>query len=312
METFFNIANGIVLLSRCAAMEKPFAEGTSATAGMLARVDAWVTAESGVVESATLCADVLLMLNLMYPQTFHVGEDIVLSVVAKAPHLVAHRQKRCLGDLGLAAGEVAQARAFWKGFVRDGTGVWKCGPLGELLALLDEHDGSHDVKRSRFAQVRGLLEKAVQAAWSVGSPDGVNPPAHPHPACGVDGPEKVKRPVIDPVFVSDTRRGISQRGCLVGLKPHQLRQVCALAMGAHLPDVECQAARNEGAAPPRRPMRRSTASATDHHRVVRRRPFASRLLCGRHPHRGRPGAQLKVDISGADRCARHIPQLPFC
>ena len=48
------------------------------------------------------------------------------------------------------------------------------------------------------------------------------------------------------MFVGNEKRGIEQRGALVGVKPHQLRQVCALAMGAFLPDVTCQVARNEG------------------------------------------------------------------
>ena len=56
----------------------------------------------------------------------------------------------------------------------------------------------------------------------------------------------MRRPVIDPVFVGNEKRGIRQRGCLVGIKPHQLRQVCVEAMGAHLPDVVCQVSRNEG------------------------------------------------------------------
>jgi len=86
----------------------------------------------------------------------------------------------------------------------------------------------------------------VQAAWLVASPDGKSPPPPDHPASEAAEPKRVRRPIIDPVFVGDEKRGVRQRGCLVGLKPHQLRQVCALAMGAHLPDVKCQVSRNEG------------------------------------------------------------------
>ncbi len=245
MDSFFNILSGIVLMCRCAALQDPFDNGVSATDGMLERVDAWVTGGNDETPKSTvLCADVLLMLNLLYPQTFGVAENMVLDAIAKAPNKV--RATLGLGALDLPPTEVQQARAFWQGFVREGTGVWKHGALGRLLALLDKHDGSHDVSREQFAKVRTLLDNTVQEAWFVGSADGKGAPLAPHPASEVTEPSKVRRPVIDPVFVADVRRGVSQRGCLVGLKPHQLRQVCALAMGSHLADVECQVARNEG------------------------------------------------------------------
>lgn len=307
IDSFFNVVNGVVLHSRCAALECPFAHGLARTAGMVQRVDAWVVADQGStgVESAVLCADVLLMLNLLYPQTFGIAENVILAAIAKAPHLVEHG--KCLADLGLPMEDVDRARAFWKGFVRQETGVWKHGPLGELFALLDEHDGSHDVTRAKYAQVRDLLERSVQAAWLVGSPDGKNPPLYPHPASAVSGPSKVKRPCIDPVFVADVRRGIPQRGCLVSVKPHQLRQVCALAMGAKLPDVECQAARNEGQQIIRT-FPWSTSPSTSAFRV-RRRSLVARLLRGRHPDRGGAGAKLQVDLSSPDR--RVVSCSPF-
>lgn len=260
MDSFFNLANGIVLLCRVGMLETPSpVNNENPTSAMVERINAWVLHDQGVVlTNAAVCADILLMLSMMYPQKHGVAEDIVLPAWAEAVPAVQRTLAKqrddgvapvgaFFADLGLDEELVTQGRAWWKAFVRTGTGVWSQGPLGELLGLLDKHDGSHNVPRSKYAEVRSALERSVQAAWLVASPDGEAPPVEPHPAAEADSPERVRRPIIDPVFVGDTKRGIRQRGCLVGLKPHQLRQVCALAMGAHLPDVKCQASRNEGA-----------------------------------------------------------------
>ena len=90
------------------------------------------------------------------------------------------------------------------------------------------------------------LERAVRAAYLVHSEDGVAPPADPCPAAKAKSMDQVKRPHVDPTFVGDSTRSIDAKGCLVGIKPHQLRQIAALSMGAHLKDVEVQVSRNEG------------------------------------------------------------------
>lgn len=261
MDSFFNLANGIVLDSRCAMLESAAAALVSPTRAMMDRVNDWVMHEQGLpVRNTVFCADVLLKLSLMYPQKHGIAESIALPAWAAAVpalHRLVHDQRasglpacgNLFGDLGLDAELVAQGRAWWSAFVRDTTGVWRHGPLGDLLQLLDENDGGHSVTREKIAEVRTALENSVKAAWLVASADGVQSPPSEHPASEASDPSRVKRPTIDPVFVGDKRRGIRQRGCLVGIKPHQLRQMCALAMGAHLPDVKCQVARNEGAGP---------------------------------------------------------------
>ena len=53
--------------------------------------------------------------------------------------------------------------------------------------------------------------------------------------------------MLDPIFVAQGEAlEVDPRGCLVGLKPFQLRQILALLMGAHLTDVQVQCVRNEG------------------------------------------------------------------
>lgn len=263
VDSFFNLANSIVLMCRVGAMEEPhvtFGSDMASTLIMAGRVDDWVRGSgkgSGKVCNAVVCADILLMLNMMYPQTFGVGEDMILPCWAQAvPALHKKLQEQqdagevpvgaFFGDLGLDEKLVEQGRAWWKAFVRDGNGVWRHGPLGTLLSLLDQHNGSHNVDGGRYREVRRALEQSVQAAWLVASPDGVARPPPDHPASEASEPKKVRRPIIDPVFVGCEKRGVVQRGCLVGIKPHQLRQMCALAMGADLPGVSCQVCRNEG------------------------------------------------------------------
>jgi len=258
MDSFFNLANSIVLLARCAVLESTDVPGRPSTVVLCERINTWVMHDyGGVLENAALCADALLMLSMMYPQKHGIAEDIVLPCWAETVPAVQRLLKKqradlvpengtMFGMLGLSDELVQQGRAWWKAFVREGTGVWKDGPLGELLGLLDAHNGSHSVPRSKYAEVRSALERSVQAAWLVASPDGIKPPEAPHPCADVLSCARVKRPAIDPVFVGNEKRGVRQRGCLVGPKPHQLRQVCALAMGAHLPDVKCQVSRNEG------------------------------------------------------------------
>jgi len=264
IDSFFNLTNSLVLVARCAAMECPHGTTQPVTELLCERIDKWINGENiagedpVVVRNAALCADALLMLSMMYPQKFGIGEGVVLTVWAEAVptmHTKLLEQKvagepqvgALFGDLGLPEALVEQGRAWWKAFVRPDTGVWRGGPLGKLLMVLDKHDGSHKVSTDAYATVRDCLEQSVQAAWLVASPDGCTPPDEPHPCCEVSEPKRVRRPVIDPVFVGNEKRGIRQRGCLVGIKPHQLRQVCVEAMGAHLPDVVCQVSRNEGA-----------------------------------------------------------------
>lgn len=259
VDSFFNLANALVLVARCVAMESSDLRGPRPpTQHLMEQIDNWVNGSYGsVVLNTSFCADACLMLTMMYPQRFGVGDDMVLPVWAEAVPALQRRLKQqkenrvpqvgaLLERLDLSDELVKQGRAWWKAFVREENGVWHNGPLGELLDLLHKHDGSHDVSRARYAEVRDKLERSVQAAWLVASPDGTTPPSEGHPASEASTPQRVRRPIIDPVFVGNEKRGVLQRGCLVGIKPHQLRQVCALAMGAHLPCVSCQVSRNEG------------------------------------------------------------------
>ena len=200
----------------------------------------------------------------MYPSTWSVSHDMIHPTWAAAvPALHQHVRATgmCAPLCQLVDEELlAQGRQWWKPFSTSDA-RWKTVPdehpcsrsawypengVRLLLDALHEHDGRHNVSPETRDRVRTALEKAVQAAWLVHSPDGVQRPPVECPAHEAASPSQVSRPLLDPVFVGDDRHGIDARGCLVGLKPFQYRQVCTLAMGAHIAGVQCQVARNEG------------------------------------------------------------------
>ena len=255
IDSFFNAANTCVLLARTLAPK-----GQSAVAFLRATISAFVFGEAHCgrthgPEHSFLAADALVLLSSMYPSEWCIAKPCLLPVWAKALPAVARMVSRqdavetfvtldqCVDD----AHEVAAGREWWGRFAREDEELcaWSNG-VGPLLQALDEHDGSYDVTKEKAGMMRERLETAVRAGFLANSVDGVAPPEDPCPAHTALSAAKVKRPHVDPTFVGDSRQGIVPKGCLVGLKPHQLRQVCALALGACLPDVEVQVSRNEG------------------------------------------------------------------
>jgi len=86
-----------------------------------------------------------------------------------------------------------------------------------------------------------------KTAWLAYSDNGTAPPKSPNPASDCPTMNDVRRPHLDPIFCAQGEQlDIEPRGCLVGLKPFQLRQIYALLMGAHMPGVVVQCVRNEG------------------------------------------------------------------
>jgi hypothetical protein len=127
-----------------------------------------------------------------------------------------------------------------------------------MLELLLKHKGSHELTHEDRAELRERVNTlASRAAWLAYSEDGIKPPAAPHPLAECANPEDVRRPHLDPIFCAQGEAlEIEPRGCLVGLKPFQLRQLYALLVGSHLlpraPHADpshpgVQVVRNEGA-----------------------------------------------------------------
>ena len=327
MDSFFNCAINLALLARsaCRGCWDP-------VPWLHKEIHEWITGPEGAVDELrclpTFPADACLLLNLMYPCNWTVGENLVLPVWAEAVPAAARATTEAKTDesrRGLYLKELVssellqQARTWWAAFSRADSPsyyswepetctsdvhpssrcAWHAG-VAPLLTVLEQQNGSHYVDGVTCAAVRAALENAVQAAWLVHSPDGEQPPPPECPCSTASGPEKVRRPHIDPIFVNDELQGEEARGCLVGVKPHQLRQVLALALGAALPGVEVQACRNEGARPSL-----CASPAPSHTLAARRRTQPAHQLRGRHCQRGRLGAQRQEHLAGADRgCVR--------
>ncbi len=240
IDTFFNAANALVLVARCCADEGADAD-TILTA--LREAIAAVSARPRDREQACYGAHAIVLLCCMYPVTWSIGADMIPAVWARVcASAIAFEPTTWTAEETAAADQ-------WRARLLDpATGAFV--HLAPLLATLHDQDGSHSVSEERVALVRTQLVDAVRAAWFLHSADGVAPPAPPCPAHAAKTHAHVRRPHIDPVFVGDAASGVGARGCLVGMKPFQYRQVLNLVLGAatiHARERVCiQVARNEG------------------------------------------------------------------
>jgi hypothetical protein len=125
----------------------------------------------------------------------------------------------------------------WKRFTTRAAELcpWRVG-VAPMLELLLKHKGSHHLTREDIGALRERVNAlASRAAWLAYSEDGVRPPAAPHPLAECATANDVRRPHLDPVFCAQGEElEIEPRGCLVGLKPFQLRQLYALLLGSDL------------------------------------------------------------------------------
>tara|TARA_Y100000768_G_scaffold280532_1_gene215502 strand:+ start:1007 stop:5650 length:4644 start_codon:yes stop_codon:yes gene_type:complete len=271
IDTFFNNACAIALFARCIAS----VESDNHLQDLWCAIDAWIMndtlSENLSNGYVVLAADAVLLLSCMYPSSWHISEFCIHTTWAEAVPALVKRVHKQLNDqnvdtcgpkssdrlLGaplcaLVDEKACKAgRTWWAAFRRSACDqslpicAWRDGVL-PLLECIILNDGSHNVSDICASNMRDALNRAVQAAWLVHSPDGFAPPPSPCPAWRASSPSNVRRPVIDPVFVGNDQRNIEARACLIGLKPFQFRQVANLAMGADLKGVSCQVSRNEG------------------------------------------------------------------
>ena len=265
----------------------------------------------------------LMMLSTMYPVTWNIGEEVIPPSYAEMMPAVFRKyaqegcrkpSQMCMPGLGFSEEMMQDARSFCDAMFKDTLGMkasrlttWDTA-VAPLLEEIVKWKGSHDMSVEQHKRMSEVLDNAARAAWIQHSPDGVTPPAAPCPAGEVSEWTRVRRPQLDPVFVGDEKTGASARGCLVGLKPHQLRQICALAVGAHLPNVKCQVVRNEGAQNATRTINNSnslTILLGIGRRIAVRPRFgrwalASHQLGGGHARREGQAALVEEHLAGAD------------
>lgn len=264
MDSFFNCCNALALLARsaCHSLTTSSASPSECVSHLHKIINAFVygSKKSGAhptkrsVVEAAWAADALLFLNVLYPTDTVVGELAILPGIAKAPphcqRLLHSGEASCpvvLEQVNVSNEERARVRQFWSGFCRPEMDrcAWTWG-VAPFLTLILSQNGSHKTEPEVIAQFRKGLETAVRAVWLVHSPDGVSRPPDNCAASDASDPMHLSRHHIDPVFVGDEEQNITQRGCLVGLKPHSYRQILAEMMGAFLDGVDCNVAINEG------------------------------------------------------------------
>jgi hypothetical protein len=258
VDSFFNVASTLALLARVSAPEE--ASPAECVALMHRTVDHFVECEAkgdwpdgSPLMPASMAADALLLLNALYPPCNEVSELYFCEAFAKSVPATQQEMHRgmpalhTMRDVDLSDEERAEARAFWRKFTRTDpeTSAW-CNGLQQLLELLLQHDGSHLVDNARAAEFRAALERAVRSVWFVHSPDGRQPPPETSPLHGLSGPASVQRHHMDAVFVASVENDVKQRGALVGVKPHSLRQLLASMLGAFIKGVKCNVAVNCG------------------------------------------------------------------
>ena len=207
---------------------------------------------SGMAYSMLHAADMLLLINALFPSETGVGKLALLPCYAKAVPICARAftegnlKGMTLQQIEMEPGEREKGRMFWKSFCRVDTAVcaWESG-VKPLLKLIYKTEGSHNINKQLFRLHKAQFERAVRAVWLVHSKDGHSPPSSPSQASTAPSPAHIARHHIDPTFVGDEANGLMQKASIIGLKPHTLRQLLASMLGATLVDA-CNVAINEG------------------------------------------------------------------
>lgn len=199
-----------------------------------------------------------LVFGVIYPHRHGIDEIVVPPSISKLSSAMA-RQCRLQVDQSanpvgaplhslLTPDELTEVRTLWARFSRrsDDLCAWKNG-LEPLLKLIIDNRGGYDLSLDKIKALRVAVDNIPRSAFLVYSEDGRSAPPGPNPLSMCSGPADVRRPQLDPVFVATgDMLEIEPRGCLIGLKPFQLRQGYAMLMGAHMNGVTPQVVRNEG------------------------------------------------------------------
>ena len=257
-ETFYNLASGLVLLARLVHASKVGCR-MSASQALFEAMQQWVEdPQPTTCASAAYAADAFLMVACMFPASHEIGKPMIpefLAVGIPALHR-AMRVPRDDSDAGdaealpstaglnlrsLVDDELyAAGRAFFAKFRR----AWS--DLLMLLTTLKDFDGRHDLSPDERERLRYHFERAVQAAFYFQVDEDTGKIPFGNAAYGATKPQEIRRMHLDPVIVGVEEECVEARGGVMGMKPHALRQVALLALGAHIENVTVQVARNEG------------------------------------------------------------------
>jgi hypothetical protein len=212
-----------------------------------------------------IAATVAVALNVLFPASFGMAENVVRNAYALAPSIV-HKVMSSQRNSGnpatgvglpwmandmISAAELAEAQRFWAPFERKNAGVNAWLKLEPLLLKLLETNGSFDNDMGALDAFWHSNDQLLRAAtWMVASPDGFLAPQAPSPLAGVRSWTQVRSEHINPIFVGHTNaqeKHVPERSSLVGIMPMGFQQILALLMAVpRIPNILVQYAHNFG------------------------------------------------------------------
>ena len=254
-ETFYNLANGLVLVGRMFEERRP----QLVSASLIEAMGLWTDSDADDVmppDMAVCAADAMLMIACMFPETHGIGKPMIPEVLATAiPAL--HRAVRNSDNYGDGGGEPDERPSYVLAALVDADLLqagrelcnrinWAWPDLQDLIDQLHDLDGRHDLSFATRTTLRHNFERAVRASFYFQIDKDTKKIPYGNPAYGATTPAEIGRIAVDPVIVGVEEERETARGGIIGIKPHALRQVAMLAMGSHLESVQLQVVRNEG------------------------------------------------------------------
>lgn len=191
-----------------------------------------------------LAADTMVLLSAaVYPLSLAVGEPTVPEVYVAAHRLVRGSEREI--------GQPIESQ-LWASMTRNIEASWPA--LEAVMVRLLRDDGRCDSTLEELGEVKRLMDDVLRGAWKVASPDGVSPPAAPHPMSSAGRSGDVTSEQLLPIFVDkyneDSKTWTLQRGAPIGCKPGAFRQLLALLIGSGSIELQSpltvQVWRNEG------------------------------------------------------------------
>ena len=195
----------------------------------------------------------LLLLSVMYPTTWDVGEELLpaslVEVIALASKSTAERAAATAKTARQLFADLEQPKQLAEHFktLTGESSASENGAWVAVAALLNHFltmNGRMDVDIEDCEATRDLLECAVQTRGGFTPRTAQIRRLHPAPPRAP--PRQTRRaPQIAPVFCANDEAKTRARGALVGLALPGATAV-PLMLGAHLPGVRVQCVRNEG------------------------------------------------------------------
>lgn len=212
-----------------------------------------------------IAATVCVALNVVFPASFGMAENVIRTAYARAPSIVhevmASQAKAGNAPIGaslpwmqdgiLLKADVAEAQQFWAAFERKIVSVNAWCKLEPLLLKLLETNGSFDNNLSSLDAFWNGNDQLLRAAtWMVASPDGFSAPPEPSPLAGVRSWTQVRSEHINPIFVGYTNsadKHVAERASLIGVMPMGFQQILHLLKAVpRIPNIVVQYAHNFG------------------------------------------------------------------